>query len=71
MPKKFIVECVKNFSSPLNTCDLKTLADIFCVSKESMKIRLTDELKILHVAEGMYYKSKLEALEAGGQQKLF
>jgi Zn-dependent peptidase ImmA (M78 family) len=71
MPEKFIVECMKDFSSPLSECDLKTLAEIFGVSKQAMKIRLTDELKILYVAEGMYYKSKFEALEAGGQQKLF
>ena len=71
MPEKFIVECMKDFSSPLNEYDIKTLADIFGVSKQAMKIRLTDELKILHVAKGMYYKNKFEALEAGDQQKLF
>lgn len=71
MPEKFIVEYLASFSSPLNKRDLKTLADTFGVSKQAMKIRLTDELKMLHVAKGLYYKSKIEALEAGGQQKLF
>lgn len=71
MPEKFIVECVKDFHSPMSEYDLKMLADIFSVSKQSMKIRLTDELKILHFANGFYYKSSNEALEAGGQQKLF
>jgi Zn-dependent peptidase ImmA (M78 family) len=71
MPEKFIIECVKDFRSPMSEYDIKTLADIFCVSKQAMKIRLTDELRILHSANGFYYKSKNEALEAGGQQKLF
>lgn len=36
-----------------------------------MRIRLVDELKLLHYAKGSYYKSKLEAMEAAGQQSLF
>lgn len=71
MPEKFVVECLKDFSSPLSEYDIKKLANIFGVSKQAMKIRVTDELKMLHVAKGMYYKSKFEALEVGGQQKLF
>jgi Zn-dependent peptidase ImmA (M78 family) len=71
MPKKFIVKYVEDFRSPLSEYDIRKIADIFCVSKQAMKIRLTDELKILHFSKGMYYKNKCEALEAGGQQKLF
>ena len=71
MPENFVKTQLNNFTTPLSEYDLRNLADIFQVSKQSMRIRLVDELQLLHYAEGLYYKSKLEALEVGGQQSLF
>ena len=71
MPEKFVKTQLNNFTTPLSEYDLRDLADIFQVSKQSMRIRLVDELQLLHYAEGLYYKSELEALEVGGQQSLF
>lgn len=71
MPARFVREQLKCFATPLSEHDLKQMANIFQVSKQSMRIRLVDELQLLHYAKGLYYKSKLEALEVGGQQRLF
>lgn len=71
MPERFVIEQLKNFETPLRDGDLKQIANIFRVSKQAMKIRLVDELRLLHNAQGMYYKSEIEALEVGGQQRLF
>lgn len=71
MPENFVRTQLNNFITPLSEYDLRDLADIFQVSKQSMRIRLVDELQLLHYAEGLYYKSELEALEVGGQQSLF
>lgn len=71
MPKKFLRTQLNNFTTPLNEYDLIELAKIFQVSKQAMKIRLVDELRLLHNAQGLYYKSEIEALEVGGQQRLF
>ena len=51
--------------------DLRQMANKFRVSKQAMEIRLVKELKLLHAANGRYYKSDLAALEARGQQSLF
>ena len=71
MPERFVVEELKNFASLLSDSDLKRIANAFRVSKQAMKIRLVDELKLLHYAQGMYYKSEIEAMKANGQQSLF
>lgn len=71
MPQRFVEQALQNFSTPMTDCDIKRLADQFCVSKQAMMIRLIDELKVLYHANGRYHKSKAEFLEAGGQQTLF
>ena len=71
MPEKFLRKQLSNFTTPLNEYDLRDFADIFQVSKQSMRIRLVDELHLLYYADDFYYKSELEALEVGGQQRLF
>ena len=71
MPERFVTEQLKSFTTPLSDHDLKLIANIFQVSKQAMKIRLVDELKFLHCAQGVYYKSEQEAMEARGQQSLF
>ena len=59
MPEKFIVKYVEDFSSPLSEYDIRKIADIFCVSKQAMKISLTDELKILHFEVHQFVKQFL------------
>ena len=71
MPERFIRMQLEDFPAPLSEYDLRLIADAFCVSKQAMRIRLVDELKLLHYTKGSYYKSKLEAMEAAGQQSLF
>lgn len=71
MPEKFLKTQLSSFTTPLNEYDLRELAKIFQVSKQAMKIRLVDELKLLHYVQGLYYKSEVEVLEVGGQQRLF
>ena len=71
MPERFVIEQLKNFETPLRDCDLKQIANIFRVSKQAIKIRLVGELKLLHYAQGLYYKSEIEAMKANGQQSLF
>lgn len=71
MPERFVIEQLKNFETPLRDGDLKQIANIFRVSKQAMKIRLVDELRLLHNAQGLYYKSEIEAMKANGQQSLF
>lgn len=71
MPEKFLRTQLNNFNTFLSEYDLKQIADMFHVSKQAMKIRLIDELKLLHYAQGLYYKSELEAMEVSGQQSLF
>lgn len=71
MPERFVTEQLRSFATPLNDYDLKRIANIFQVSKQAMEIRLVDELKFLHYAQGLYYKSENEAMEARGQQSLF
>lgn len=71
MPEKFLKTQLSSFTTPLNEYDLRKLAKIFQVSKQAMKIRLVDELKLLHYVQGLYYKSEVEVLEVGGQQRLF
>lgn len=72
MPKKFIEVEIQKLLFPLSWYDVRDLAKKFCVSTQAMTIRLVDELKLLHpVRDGLYYRSETEALEAGGQQRLF
>lgn len=71
MPERFVREQLKSFAPELSEYDLKRMANIFQVSKQAMKIRLVDELKVLHYVQGVYYKSEREAMEARGQQSLF
>ena len=71
MPRNFVKEALKNFKAPLYEYDIKKLSDKFFVSKQAMKIRLVNELHLFHGADGVYYKSKEESWEAGGQLKLF
>lgn len=71
MPERFVREQLKSFDPELSEYHLKRMANIFQVSKQAMKIRLVDELKVLHYAQGVYYKSESEAMEARGQQSLF
>ena len=58
-------------TSPMDEYDIKRLADQFGVSKQSMLIRLLDELHILCRKGELYYKGEEAMLELGGQQTLF
>lgn len=71
MPEKLVVDQLKFLKYPLNEYDLKQIANTFRVSKQALEIRLVDELRLLHYANNLYYKSELEALEANGQLSLF
>lgn len=72
MPERMVRNEYSKIKEPFNEKNLKQLADKFCVSMETMKIRLWRELNLIYVDKsGNYYRNKAEALEAGGQQKLF
>lgn len=72
MPEKMVRAEYSKINEPFNEKNLKQLADKFCVSMETMKIRLWRELNLIYVDKaGNYYRNKTEALELGGQQKLF
>ena len=71
MPRAFIEEALKNLAAPIDDYDITRLSREFCVSRQAMKIRLVDDLHLLYGADGMFYRSKEEFLEASGQQTLF
>ncbi len=79
MPETFVrEEFAKLNSSRLSRCfsaedNLTTMANIFCVSRQAMRIRLSqDELNLIYVKDGKCYRSREEFLEkVGGQMRLF
>lgn len=79
MPETFVrKEFAELNSSRLSRCipvdmNLNTMANIFCVSRQAMRIRLSqDELNLIYVKDGKCYRSREEFLEkVGGQIKLF
>lgn len=75
MPEQFVREEFAKIKSPFMRSDLYDLAEKFRVSKEAMKIRLSQwELKLIYVdfKTCEFYQSKKEFLEkAAGQIPLF
>ncbi len=51
---------------------VEIMAKKFCVSKQAMEIRLSNELKLIYIDKNRnFYLSEKEFLEESGQQKLF
>ena len=72
MPENLVRTEYDKITQPFDERTLRYLADIFCVSKQAMKNRLSWELNLLYVDKaGNYYRNKAEFQETGGQQKLF
>lgn len=72
MPEKMIRSEYNKINEPFTEKTLKHLADKFCVSMETMRIRLSWELNLLYVDRyGNYFRNKAEFQEFNGQQKLF
>ena len=61
MPEKFVTKYLRELPSLINERDFWILSKKFCVSKQAMKIRLVDELKLLYYANGRYYKNNNKA----------
>ena len=72
MPEKMIRDEYNKIAEPFDEKILRQLSDKFCVSMETMKIRLWWELKLIYVDRvGNYYRNKTEFQEFNGQQTLF
>ena|GEM_PF-2371467 len=69
MPEKFIRSELKTFTCYKNI--VRKMAERFCVSRQTMEIRLVNELKLIYKSGGNYFANKATAMESAGQQKLF
>ena len=72
MPEQMVRNEYTKIKERFSETHLISMADKFCVSQESMKIRLWRELHLIYVDKaGEYYRNKDECLEIHGQKTLF